>query len=90
MLHDGNSMAVEWPFGQSLQRVRGEVKFLVDEGATLLIARSGCEPVSFGPGFGEFRMDDVAGIESLELIAKGGNVELVGFNQKVPFAIIVR
>ena len=90
MLKDGNSMTVNWPFGESLQRVRGVVKFLVGEGATLQIVRNGSEPMSFGPGLGELNMRDIADFEKLELIAKGGNVELTSFNQKVPFAIIVR
>ena len=81
-------MTVEWPFGQSFKRAR--VRFLVDEGATLLIVRNGSGPLSFGAGFRELCLTDVAEFERLELFAKDGNVELLGFDRQSPFVFVVR
>ena len=90
MLHEGNSMAIEWPFGTSLRRARGVVKFCVAEGAVLKVVRNGSQVVSFGSGFGEMRIADVSELERLMFLAEGGNVELLGFNRQTPFAFIVR
>ena len=90
MLHDGNSMTIEWPFGASLRRARGVVKFCVAEGAMLKVVRNGSEIASYASGFGEMRIADVSELERLVFLAEGGNVELLGFNRQTPFAFIVR
>lgn len=90
MLHDGNSMSVEWPFGASFRRARGVVKFCVAEGAVLKVVRNGSQAESYGSGLGEMRIADVSELERLVFLAEGGNVELLGFNRQTPFAFIVR
>jgi hypothetical protein len=90
MLHDGNSMSVEWPFGASFRRARGVVKFCVAEGAVLKVVRNGLQAESYGSGLGEMRIADVFELERLVFLAEGGNVELLGFNRQTPFAFIVR
>ena len=90
MLHDGNSMSVEWPFGASFRRARGVVKFCVAEGAVLKVVRNGLQAESYGSGLGEMRIADVSELERLVFLAEGGNVELLGFNRQTPFAFIVR
>ncbi|MBQ9740710.1 MAG: hypothetical protein IJV91_07210, partial [Kiritimatiellae bacterium] len=90
MLHEGNSMAIEWPFGTSLRRARGVVKFCVAEGAVLKVVRNGSQVASFGSGLGEMRIAGVSELERLMFLAEGGSVEILGFNRQTPFAFIVR
>ena len=90
MLHEGNSMTVEWPFGASLRRARGVVKFCVAEGAMLKVVRNGSEIASYASGFGEMRIADVSELEKLEFFAEGGAVELLGFNRHTPFTFVIR
>ena len=90
MLHEGNSMAIEWPFGTSLRRARGVVKFCVAEGAVLKVVRNGSQVASFGSGLGEMRIAGVSEMERLMFLAEGGSVEILGFNRQTPFAFIVR
>ncbi|MBR3922167.1 MAG: hypothetical protein IKJ45_03585, partial [Kiritimatiellae bacterium] len=90
MLHDGNSMSVEWPFGASFRRARGVVKFCVAEGAVLKVVRNGSQVASFGSGLGEMRIAGVSEMERLMFLAEGGSVEILGFNRQTPFAFIVR
>ena len=90
MLNEGNSMTVEWPFGASLRRARGVVKFCVAEGAMLKVVRNGSEIASYASGFGEMRIADVSELEKLAFFAEGGAVELLGFNRHTPFTFVIR
>ena len=59
-------------------------------GATLTLARSGRDPLVFGPGAGEYRFTDMDELEAFAFSASGGSVELLGFDRNASFIMTIR
>ena len=87
---DGASLTAEWAFGAAPRRGNPAIRFVVGEGATLTLVRSGRDPVVFGPGAGEYRFADMEELETFAFSASGGSVELLGFDRNVSFIMTLR
>ena len=87
---DGASLTAEWVFGTPPRRGNPAIRFTVGTGATLTIARAGCDPLVFGPGAGEYRFADMDELETFAFSASGGSVELLGFDRNASFIMTIR
>lgn len=87
-LPDGATLSAEWRI-RSLTATPS-VRFTVAEGATLTVVRAGCDPAVFGPGDGEFKLDDPQPLESLSFVADGGTVELASMRSNSGLQLILR
>lgn len=87
-LPDGATLSAEWRI-RSLTATPS-VRFTVADGATLTVVRTGRDPVVFGPGDGEFKLDDPQPLESLSFVADGGTVELASMRSNSGLQLILR
>ena len=87
---DGASLTAEWAFGAAPRRGNPAIRFTVGAGATLTLARSGRDPLVFGPGAGEYRFADMDALETFAFSASGGCAELLGFYRNRSWVMSMR